>query len=437
MAKPLSLTYVKKIAQERGGKCLSQEYKNNYTHMKWKCKCGYIWNASFANIKNNKSWCPKCGYISKRKLTYEFVKKKIEEIGGTLLSNTYINNSTPLKIKCVKGHIWYVAYTNISQGRQCPKCSGFVRYSFVDVKNFIEKCDGILLSKTFNTVKDKIHIKCNKCLYEWKTTFDGIKNNKHWCPNCAKLRTIKKLSCNSDEVINMINNKGGKLLSNYVKNHDKIKVQCLKCNYIWYPTRANISQGKWCPNCSVCVKYTIENVKKEIQNKNGILLSNNYKNVKSKIKVKCGMCSNIWFPTFSRVLQGHWCPRCNLSKRKKQNELYDIIKEIYSCNVLSGYTGFDWLRSEDTNRKQEIDIFVFGDNFSLAIEYDGEQHFKSIDFFGGDEGLKRRQYLDKNKDKLIKQHNKILKYFIRFNYKDKICKKNIIEKLIKNNIPII
>ena len=42
---------------------------------------------------------------------------------------------------------------------------------------------------------------------------------------------------------------------------------------------------------------------------------------------------------------------------------------------------------------------------------------------------------DKLKNKLIKKSNDI-KYFIRFNYKEPITKEYVLEKLIKDGIPV-
>ena len=47
------------IAKDKGGKCLSKEYKNNSTNLEWMCSEGHRWKATAANIKRGK-WCRKC-----------------------------------------------------------------------------------------------------------------------------------------------------------------------------------------------------------------------------------------------------------------------------------------------------------------------------------------------------------------------------------------
>jgi len=50
----------RKIAIERGGKLLSEEYINSKTPMLWECKEGHQWKATGLHIKTSKTWCPAC-----------------------------------------------------------------------------------------------------------------------------------------------------------------------------------------------------------------------------------------------------------------------------------------------------------------------------------------------------------------------------------------
>jgi hypothetical protein len=54
------------IAKERGGECLSKEYKGIFTKLKWKCSIGHEWKASPSNVKRG-SWCPLCAREKRRK----------------------------------------------------------------------------------------------------------------------------------------------------------------------------------------------------------------------------------------------------------------------------------------------------------------------------------------------------------------------------------
>jgi hypothetical protein len=126
------LKKLKKLAKDKGGKCLSEKYINSKFKHKWKCKEGHIWKATPHDIKRG-SWCPMCW--NKRKNTYKngiTAKLTIEEMkelavnkNGVCLSKKYINNETKLLWKCKEGHIWKATPSNIKHGRWCPDCYSY------------------------------------------------------------------------------------------------------------------------------------------------------------------------------------------------------------------------------------------------------------------------------------------------------------------------
>ena len=58
----LTIGEMQALAAERGGVCLSTEYRGARSALEWKCgKCGNVWTATPATIKKG-SWCPPCAY---------------------------------------------------------------------------------------------------------------------------------------------------------------------------------------------------------------------------------------------------------------------------------------------------------------------------------------------------------------------------------------
>ncbi|UCG68447.1 MAG: hypothetical protein JSV09_11615, partial [Thermoplasmata archaeon] len=112
------------IAKSRGGKCLSKNYMNSWTKLKWRCKEGHIWEATPNSIKRG-SWCSLCKYNKIRdirRLTIKEVQKIAKKRGGKCLSNEYVNIRTKLKWKCKEGHIWEAPTINVKRGSWCPIC---------------------------------------------------------------------------------------------------------------------------------------------------------------------------------------------------------------------------------------------------------------------------------------------------------------------------
>ncbi len=57
--KKLTIEEMRSIAEERGGKCLSNFYVNSQTKLLWECLKGHQWEATPNGIKSG-TWCPYC-----------------------------------------------------------------------------------------------------------------------------------------------------------------------------------------------------------------------------------------------------------------------------------------------------------------------------------------------------------------------------------------
>lgn len=82
------------------------------------------------------------------------------------------------------------------------------------------------------------------------------------------------------------------------------------------------------------------------------------------------------------------------SKWVHEKSLFQLVKKKYKDAIFQYST--DWLSP------QSFDIFI--PKLNIAIEYQGIQHYMPIDFFGGDDGFKHRQELDKKKRILAYEH---------------------------------
>lgn len=96
---------------------LSKEYVNNKQQLDYTCPNGHTHHVTLANFKTGYR-CPHC--YGNVKYTYEQVKNIVEEKGYSLLSTEYVNNKTPLEVKCFKEHIFYPTLDNFQKGTGCP-----------------------------------------------------------------------------------------------------------------------------------------------------------------------------------------------------------------------------------------------------------------------------------------------------------------------------
>lgn len=103
-------------------------------------------------------------------------------------------------------------------------------------------------------------------------------------------------------------------------------------------------------------------------------LGNTYKIL---IDFNCGHKAH-WI-TADALKRGNSCPVCNESKGEKAIEFYLKNKNI---NFKREY------KFNDCKYKLPLPFDFYIEKYNLCIEFDGEQHYKSKDFFGGEEKLR-------------------------------------------------
>ncbi len=112
---------MKKAARQYGGECLSTEYVNIRTGMRWRCAQGYEWTSVPQNVRRGK-WCKICA--GKATGTIEQMRRLARERHGVCLSRKYVNAETKLSWRCVVGHRWRTTPHLVKSGKWCPMCGG-------------------------------------------------------------------------------------------------------------------------------------------------------------------------------------------------------------------------------------------------------------------------------------------------------------------------
>jgi len=105
-------------------------YVNTITECDFECLvCGHKWKSIPRLIYAKHSSCQQCGYkksASKNKLSYEYVKKYIEDRNCELISKEYVNHSSLLKIKFECGNIHNMSFSAFQSGERDP-CNAIKR----------------------------------------------------------------------------------------------------------------------------------------------------------------------------------------------------------------------------------------------------------------------------------------------------------------------
>lgn len=137
-------------------------------------------------------------------------------------------------------------------------------------------------------------------------------------------------------VKNITNNEYELLEKNIINCNVEEKLLMLhkKCNNTYYVNIHSFKQGRRCPFCCKTKKYDINSFKEKVKEKYNneyTVLSDEYKNNKTPIKMKHNNCGHIWMvvPNYFIKNKGTRCPKCFPQKIKKtQNEFENEIKNL-------------------------------------------------------------------------------------------------------------
>lgn len=188
MSNKYTIENFQKLAQEKGGECLSSQYLGAREHLSFKCSRGHVWEAQASSVIKGGTWCKKCASIDKNyktKLSLQTMQEYALFKGGKCLSENYANNHTSLKWECAKGHIWNSRWTNVGSGKWCPVCSNNRRLSIDEVKSFAIEKGGKCLSESYTNCGTLLSWRCSEG-HTWKANYSSIKHQETWCPVCSQ-----------------------------------------------------------------------------------------------------------------------------------------------------------------------------------------------------------------------------------------------------------
>lgn len=185
---PEKLKEMQQFAASKGGKCLSDLYVDSHTKLKWQCNKDHIWEATPTHVLADRSWCPYCAH--NHRLSIEDVKRLAEVKNGKLLSDKYFNAKQKLKWQCKEGHVWQSTQSDIKQGKWCPICGKLrsadkQKLTIGKMQTLAQSHGGLCLSTKYINNHTKLEWICNRN-HVWKSTPKQIKRGQ-WCPICYKM----------------------------------------------------------------------------------------------------------------------------------------------------------------------------------------------------------------------------------------------------------
>lgn len=341
----------------------------------------------------------------RRKTDAEF-KQEIKDLVGNEYTflDAYQGTHTKLRVKHNKcGNIYEVEPNAFIRGNRCPRCAELGR------RNKLTKTDAEFKKEVYSLVGNeytfldpyvnnhtKLRVKHNKCGNTYKVVPSSFLNDNR-CPYCVGL--VKKTNNGfKKEVYKLVGNEYI-FLDSYVNAITKLKVKHNKCGNVYEVSPNNFLRGKRCPYCSAKAKKTDTQFKQEVFDLVGdeYTFLDTYVKANVKIKVKHNKCGNVYGVRPTDFFSHHTrCPYCSNSKGE------DLINKILkSLGINYEYQKtFDDLKDKDC---LSYDFYIPSQN--ILIEYQGQQHYQPLNYFGGEYQFKVQQKHDKMKADYAKEHS--------------------------------
>ena len=346
--RPLGIDDMRALAKNKGGKCLSTEYKNNRTKLLWECSRNHRWEASPFHIKNSNSWCPKCA--GNEKLSIDVFRETADARGGSCLSSEYKNQDQKLLWECIRGHRWHATPVNVhNNGTWCPRCRSsyseeICRETFQQIfrKEFPKTRPNWLMGFKGRNLELDGYCADLKVAFEYngKQHYDIV-------PHFQKERDLSELKLTDILKTLLCQEQGVQLFTiSYRNNLEKLPA--------WIKKEAqkremDISDIDFSQpiNLENVYKhdYKLRNLQNLASKNGGLCLSTKYVSAKTKLLWQCAQ-GHTWETAPSNINQGHWCPKCAGNKKLTISEMHSIAKQrggkCLSTHLKNSETPIKW-----------------------------------------------------------------------------------------------
>lgn len=325
--------------------------------------------------------------MPRRKTTEEYIQE-CKEKGYDLPVENYINNSTKIEHKCNKcGNVYKQTPAKHLCGHGCYTCGIKTRTDKLrkTTEEYLQECKekGLDLPiEDYINSNTKINHKCKHGHIYSQRPADHLCGQG--CPICGIENISKAKTKSSKEYLHDCKDRGYDLpVEDYIDAHIKIKHKCSQ-GHIYKQTPNNHLNGQGCPICGGTKRKTPKEYYSLCKDRGLDLPIEDYVNAQTKITHTCSR-GHVYKQRPYSHLNGYGCPVCNESKGER------FIRNYLDKNDIKYIPQKKFCDLKD---KTYLSYDFYLPNYNILIEYQGIQHYKEKDFFGGEYQLKVQQHHD-------------------------------------------
>lgn len=332
----------------------------------------------------------------------------------------YKNDSTKVIVTCPKHGDFFITPGNLIHSKQgCKQCAHerIGRLSRLSQEEYISKARAVHNGKySYDKVKyeeshSKVTISCPIHGDFRQLAYHHL--NGHGCPKCARAAANEKESLSLEVFISR-----ARACHSIQYDYSKVVLKgaqqpvCIICpehGEFWQVVNTHL-RGHDCPGCgykinSIKRTKSLEKFIEDAKNVHGDKYDYSetvYVNAKQKLAIRCKIHDMVFWQKPNAHLNGNGCPICAQSHLEA-----DVLRFLKSQKIaFEAEKAFDWLVYKES---MYLDFFL--PEYSVAIECQGEQHFRSCDYYGGPVAFRVTKNRDERKRVLCEEHGIKVLYF--------------------------
>ena len=352
------------------------------------------------------------------KLTTEEFIKRAREVHGDKYDYSKTNYKGLREKVCIicpkHGEFWQLACSHID-GHGCIKCNNGSKPMSQD--DFIKKAKEIHGDKydyskvDYVNSRSKVCIICPKHGEFWQKAMTHLEGRG--CKKCRGGNKVSTLIDFIDQAKKVHGDKYDYSKVEYTNSQTKVCIICPKHGEFWQTPNSHLN-GAGCTSCwkenRVLGKEEFIKRAREVHGDKYDYSKVNYINASTSVCIICPKHGEFWQTPHSH-LNGNGCQFCSNEGNISENKLYDELIHNIKDEIIK-QKKFKWLKYKNP---MSIDFYI--PSKKIAIEYQGKQHFKPVQWYGGKDIFEELLKRDKQKIKLCEKNGIKLLHFT-FDKKD-------------------
>lgn len=235
------------------------------------------------------------------------------------------------------------------------------------------------------------------------------RTNQRGCPKCGDIERRKNTRKDTkwfiEKAREIHGNKYDYSKTEYIHSESGVCITCPIHGDFWMPPTRHL-HNHGCPKCGGHEKLTTEIFIERSKQAHGDKYDYSkveYKGNLEKVCIICPKHGEFW-QYANQHMQGRGCPHCRQSSLEKEiRDFLDNEKIKYVAQKRVKWLG-----------RQSLDFYL--PKYNIAIECQGIQHFKSSEYFGGNERYKKTIELDRKKKTLCEEHGIKMLYYTHYSF---------------------